>query len=97
MLPTPLDLSQRSSRATTTTPTTQIYEEHRLSTGQSFINKLIEKKYLEIKNINCTTPSLKGNFVFVLKSRTFFFLFSLLISVVLCLKYFIYKMFLIQF
>jgi hypothetical protein len=67
MLPAPLDLSQRSSRVCTNNYDEDENEEEKsqkqINNGESLINKIIEKKFLEInqqKNQNL----LKGKFLF---------------------------------
>lgn len=71
MLPTPLDLSQRSSRAAAISTSSYDDNEHdeeqheppqkQSNSGEHLMNKLIEKKYIEMRQKNfSSTASLKG-------------------------------------
>ena len=65
MLPAPLDLSQRSSRVCTSNYDDNEHEhqsQKQINNGETLINKIIEKKFLEMnqKNQNYSPGSLKG-------------------------------------
>ena len=86
MLPSPLDLSQRSSRVSTigtgnyddTDKDEEPQQHKKFKTGEKLINKLIEKKFLEMER-----KSYSG--VSSLKGKIFFFFFQLLRKNRLCL------------